>query len=210
MDGVDTGYIYLEDSRGPNFSTPSSPIYVFNNVSSGVGNNGHIVVGTGTPFIANNTIMGSNASQGDCIGYGVTGDEENETSENNAIEGCGTLAGVASTPFYATGQPNYNLYADSSGGASFLCGANFYALSQFSSWQSCVRADGGGGSSAETHSATESSVDLNSDGSPQRGSPTVGAGTNLTSHCAGYLVPLCREIDGTPRPTTGAWDVGAY
>jgi len=45
---------------------------------------------------------------------------------------------------------------------------------------------------------------------------TVGAGANLTSLCSGPLVPLCTSttlgntITGTPRPTIGAWDVGAF
>lgn len=46
-------------------------------------------------------------------------------------------------------------------------------------------------------------------------SPTVafaGGGTsaNLTSLCSGYLVPLCTDINGNARPTTGGWQAGAY
>jgi hypothetical protein len=33
---------------------------------------------------------------------------------------------------------------------------------------------------------------------------------NLTSLCAGDLTPLCSDIYGKPRPTTGGWQAGAY
>jgi hypothetical protein len=33
---------------------------------------------------------------------------------------------------------------------------------------------------------------------------------NLTSLCSGYLTPLCSDINGNPRPTTGGWQAGAY
>jgi len=211
MDGVDTGYIYFEDNpNGPNFSTPNSPIYVFNNVSTGNDSNGHIVVATGTPFIVNNTIIGTSSSSDNCMGWGVDGFTQDEVEENNAMTTCSALDGVTNSAFFATGQPNYDLYANSSGSSSFLCMSNRYTLSQFSTWNTCMQSDGGGGSGAGTHSAVESSLDLNSDGSPQTNSPTNGAGTNLTSLCTGNLTPLCTEINGTPRPATGPWDAGAY
>jgi hypothetical protein len=33
---------------------------------------------------------------------------------------------------------------------------------------------------------------------------------NLTSLCTGYLVPLCSDINGNPRPSSGGWQAGAY
>lgn len=33
---------------------------------------------------------------------------------------------------------------------------------------------------------------------------------NLTSLCNGYLVPLCSDIYGVPRPTSGGWQAGAF
>jgi hypothetical protein len=47
-------------------------------------------------------------------------------------------------------------------------------------------------------------------------SPTVDAGANLTSVCAGLdtagypFTPLCKDVLGMARPTSGPWDVGAY
>jgi len=46
--------------------------------------------------------------------------------------------------------------------------------------------------------------------SPTSGSNgTVGAGLNLTSSCS-TLTALCSDILGISRPSSGAWDVGAY
>jgi len=39
---------------------------------------------------------------------------------------------------------------------------------------------------------------------------TNANGTNLTSLCSGYLAPLCQDINGNPRPSSGAWQAGAY
>jgi hypothetical protein len=33
---------------------------------------------------------------------------------------------------------------------------------------------------------------------------------NLTSLCSGNLIPLCSDINGNPRPTSGGWQAGAY
>jgi hypothetical protein len=38
-----------------------------------------------------------------------------------------------------------------------------------------------------------------------------GAGTaNLSGLCTGNLTPLCEDINGNPRPTSGGWQAGAY
>lgn len=45
------------------------------------------------------------------------------------------------------------------------------------------------------------------------GSPTIGAGTNLTSFCTGLSItgnPCLSDIAGNARPGSGAWDIGAY
>jgi hypothetical protein len=39
----------------------------------------------------------------------------------------------------------------------------------------------------------------------------VGHGTNLTSLCTGGTIDnLCKDRLGNARPTSGAWDAGAY
>ena len=52
-----------------------------------------------------------------------------------------------------------------------------------------------------------------STGATTYGSPTIAAGTNLTSLCTSLGIsgnPCLGDIAGTPRPSSGAWDIGAY
>lgn len=55
-----------------------------------------------------------------------------------------------------------------------------------------------------------SSASLNTNGAPQSGSPAAAAYKNLTSICTGVLAPLCNNISGIRRPTSGPWTAGAY
>ena len=212
--GGQTGYnmnamIFLEGGQGSGY-TPcgdsTSKVFIFNNVFSDSGQiaNGFLGLYSTSPQIYNNTMMGYSAtsSGSNCVthepsaNYATTA----ESFENNVVTTCENEIG-ASTGRYATGQPDYNIYAHG-GSNAFGCNTNDYAFSQFSSWKACIGGD--------SHSSATSNALLNNDGSPQSGSPTTTSGANLTSLCTGNLTPLCAQINGTPRPTTGAWDAGAY
>ena len=209
-----TADIFMEGNYGQSGATPcsdaSSSIYIFNNVFSStdaVTDNAYLSDSAGDGGIYNNTIVGQSNTQnrGGCASYGAQPPGAEASFENNILSSCDNLIGGSPTDDYAAGSPNYNLYANG-GTNSFVCGSNFYAFSQFSNWQSCMNAD--------THSRAVADAQLNSDGSPQSGSPAIGTGTNLTSLCNGQPNPglgaLCQNFNGTPRPTTGAWNTGAY
>ena len=200
--------IFLEGGSSSG-STPcadsTSPVYVFNNVLSATNDAG---CGVNCQYAGNisdynNTIIGADTTNDQCnvfqdgTGYTVP---TSMAFENNATSTCGDEI-VARPGSFASGQPTYNVYAHG-GNNSFVCGTKFIAFSSFSTWQSCI--------SGDAHSSTTANAMLNSNGSPQSGSPTTGAGANLTSLCTGYLVPLCSTINGTARPTSGAWNTGAY
>ena len=85
---------------------------------------------------------------------------------------------------------------------SFTCNNNYYTFAQFRSWRFCVNAD--------RHSRRSASARLDERGAPERGSPVIGAGVNLTYLCKGPLVPLCTDIAGVRRPKRGPWNAGAY
>ena len=204
--------LFLEGGSGSG-NTPcadsTSPIYVFNNVMSATSDTGCGVdcEYTGNIFNYNNTLIGNDTSGDTChtfndgAGYTVP---TSMSFENDLTTTCNVEIDAASGSF-ASGHPNHNVYANG-GSNSFVCRAgtttNFYSVSQFAAWKSCVGGD--------AISSTASNAMLNSNASPQSGSPAIGAGANLTSLCSGYLVPLCSAINGTPRPTTGAWNAGAY
>ncbi len=63
----------------------------------------------------------------------------------------------------------------------------------------------------DAHTVT-GNPNLNSSYIPQTGSPAIGAGKNLTSLCQSTpgLTALCFDKNGKPRPSIGAWDIGAY
>ena len=211
-----TAQIFLEGGSGSG-ATPcadaSSPIWVFNNIGSVSQdvNNGVFGIFSGTPHVLNNTLIGADTSDG--VGYATNSDATGQTFENNVVSTANQVINT-SRSYFTSGQPNNNIYANG-GSNAFVCGSNFYKSTQFSSWQSCM--------SADANSSYHAGAGLSSSGAPQTGSPALGAGTNLTSLCTGNLTALCTTYtgpqstsaagsttNGTTRPTTGAWNAGAY
>ena len=216
-----TSEIFLEGGSGSGY-TPcadsTSPIYVFNNIFTGNTpvSNGYLGLFSGSPRVYNNTLIGDSSSDSSIcsdLNGGTNYEPSSMAFENNLTTTCNNEIGAQGGTF-ASGQPDYNLWANG-GDNSFVCSGNFYTFSQFTNWRSCI--------GNETHSAATSNALLNSDGSLQSGSPASGFGANLTSLCTGNLTPLCSSYTGPPasggagsttngttRPTTGAWDAGAY
>jgi len=67
--------------------------------------------------------------------------------------------------------------------------------------------------SGETHSLdlTAAQLNLNSSYQPQSGSSVIGKGLNLTSTAASLgITSLDSDYAGNPRPSSAAWDIGAY
>jgi len=113
-----------------------------------------------------------------------------------------------------------------------------WSSSGWSSWKSCINSYLSPGGSDETNSfgppgssQTVTDPKLDSNYAPTSGSPTLGTGQNLYSICNGQPNPglgaLCQTYAGptpsgtgagpngqwatpTARPSTGAWNIGAY
>ena len=239
-----TGQVFMEGNWGGS-NTPcgdgSSVVYIFDNVAATtdlITDNAILGDYAGGSVIVNNTITtpDNTTARGGCSGFASaeslgTGGSFPGVYENNLCSGGNNIIGANTTsPSQFTTLDN-NIYANG-GSNSFVCNGNFYNFSQFSRWQNCM--GGGTCTSSDTvcdfHSQAPTSADLNSDGSPQSGSPALGAGANLTSKCGALpTVPvnvsaaLCSTFTGPPagggagtttngsaRPSSGAWDVGAY
>lgn len=116
----------------------------------------------------------------------------NEVSFNSQVMAANTT----------TSGLDYNLYSNpiATGNRNFSW--NGTSTDLFSTWQSL--------SGEGIHSSLVATSNLDVTGKPQTGSLAIGAGTNLTSLCVGSLVPLCKDYAGVNRPTTGAWDKGAF
>jgi hypothetical protein len=206
--GNDTAQIFIEGTAsGTACATPATPIYLFNNIQeasqSGSPDDAYWTLASGTIFAYNNTLLGKSSDA--CFSFN---DQTTPavTVENTLISGCRQQItnGAAGIPFGGM-IPDHNLYA-AGGGNAFQCKGTTYSFSQFSRWQSCIGGD--------SHSRTTANALVSSNGTPQSGSPAVGAGTNLTAVCSGQPNPglgaLCESIAGAPRPASGAWNAGAF
>lgn len=220
--GDATGYLFFESSS-TSATDATSPIYVFNNVFSGEESNAEAKINTGTPYVYNNTFVGTSTAEGACLQPYLDANADGQlngaaTVENDAFTGCGQLVDMTSSSAAPSVLPaawDYNVY-DAGTSLAWKWGTSTDAFSTtgFSAWKTSVSGDSHSCSTFGTGTGAcaggQTSVNLNTDGSPQAGSPVLGAGTNLTSLCTGDLTPLCTEINGTARPSSGAWDAGAY
>ena len=107
---------------------------------------------------------------------------------NNAVGGCYSFFEPGS------GSLDYNAYANGSGTTCFPTDNAPSRVCDFAYWQSHA-------SGKDAHSVFASSAAV--------GSNAIGVGSNLTSLCTGDLTPLCSDINGNPRPTSGPWNAGA-
>jgi hypothetical protein len=189
---------------------------VFNNNAEGVNlNNGATECGGPGARTFNNTFLASSSqttamfAQG-CGSVGACGANTMQ-AKNNAIANSGGIIFVPPDEALSSGGLDFNVYGNCTGSNCFIYHGNTWNSGQFSSYQSDLKTDSG--SEQNSHLSV---IGLNSSGVPQSGSVVIGGGTNLTSLCSGVLVALCSDTSAgntrTPvaRPSTGAWDVGAY
>ncbi|HEX4310730.1 MAG TPA: hypothetical protein VHZ25_11935 [Acidobacteriaceae bacterium] len=201
-----TAHVFIEGGAGAQ-STPcadaTSGIAVYNNVALGdqADPDGLFGLFSGNFTSAhgggvyNNTLI-STAGTGVGVCFSANSDVSGMKFENNFVSGCNQLVETDGVPFSA----DHNRYANG-GNNAFVCRGKYFEASQFSSWQSCIGDD--------AHSAYSSSLSLDGNYQPQAGSPLINSGANLTSLCSGSLALLCSDGAGNPRPSNGAWIVGA-
>jgi hypothetical protein len=205
-----TGFIFVE---GGGSSTPSHMLSSawWNNVllvaTSGaiVNTNGWFDLASGdsgTQQVYNNTAIGSGASDNTlCVGL------ENLSGlsyKNNTISGCGDPVDISSTTITATATNFYGAETCTNSGNCFIWNSSF--TGSFSAWKTACSCDS---TSIENLTAL-----LNTNGSPQPGSPVIGAGTNLSSVATGNLASLLSDTSlgntRTPVVRGVTWDIGAY
>jgi hypothetical protein len=139
-------------------------------------------------YVFNNTILGGGAGHG--IGSGGSG--ITAVIMGNIVTAC--------QPFYNPGtigtlEIDTNIYYNVV--YPFVASSSY---SSFASWQ---------GAGYDTHGEVANPL-LNSDSSiSSSNSPAIGFGPNLTSFCQSVGLPAT-DINGNPRPSSGAWAAGAY
>jgi hypothetical protein len=198
--------VYLEGDT--NALTGADVFNVFGTTTNSVGpGSGCIGMGNNdvTMQIYNNTcIVPTNTNYGLWITGGST-----YTVENNV----GSFAGAQAlqvSPQYGNLSGvtfDYNDWYTTNGAQPFCflgsgtSGTSCTVYSSFSLYKS--------GTGQDSHGIGTQPL-LNSNGTQQSGSPTIGAGNNLTSIATGRLAGLTTDILGNSRPISGVWDMGAF
>jgi hypothetical protein len=195
------------------YTSTDSPdnYYVFNNVAiqtCAVAETAPAfeIAATGGGFF-NNTMIGCATTASNSKAVAFSSVSGGYSVENNFIEGYGQyiVAGGGSGTTFSTFD--YNIY-----GPRGEAGCNAWSWnntctgeSTFSDWQSAC--------SCDSHGLYTASPAVSSYGQQQAGSPLAGAGANLTSIGITALdsaTSLGGTITPIARPSSGAWDVGAY
>lgn len=188
-----TSMVYIENNNSGSGGTMGS-WYIFNNLFDKTNNNappssGIVAVYSANGFLLNNVIRQVDINQ--YTSFHLYGSATGWTTKNNIFEGGNTYI------FDESGATNFNNndYHGSSNGQPFdwLTGGG---TRTFAAWQASCGCDAA--------SITGNPL-LNSNMSVQAGSPTIGAGQNLTSL---GITALNSDIAGTVR--TIPWDMGAW
>lgn len=198
--------------QGNGTAAQNEDIWIFNNVvfntassSTGVAMAGattaQIILGVGQyAYIFNNTIGGPCQYFSILLGDGSGANNgaqafTNVTIENNIITGA-LYYGVWTYPSSNVIAMDYNLYY---GNATIVR----WGTASYTTLAGLQSATG-----METHGQSSNPL-LNAFPTPtlQSGSPAIGAGTNLTSL---GVSQLDSDLTGASRPSSGAWDLGAY
>ena len=197
--------------------------YFFNNVIGDLTNNTYCADGLLTHFtgtgnngtnqvFVNNTIdpgstpcsVGGSGTANSGTDIGMT-QASGTIMENNLALSNATTYVHGGTGAFAT--VDYNVYGTPAGSTPFFCGST---NGTFSTWQSSCGFDAHG---------QQTSVTVNSNYTLPSGSAAIGAATNLTSLGITALdigAPQTFGVSGScgtgclARPSSGAWDAGAY
>ena len=208
-----TGWIYAEKT-----CCTGGKVWVFNNYATSVPYESApayfgLYSGASINF-ANNTVVSGGFSGGGVgcdLGYS---DSTISLAKNNI---CGTQSyGFNIQPnanVNGSSALDYNSYIDGSGSNSGDLNYMYTNTDSLTTWQVTAVP---GASTHDAHSQlhTLSAYLMNGDGTLQSGSPAIGVAANLYSTCNGQPNPglgaLCFDKAGNPRPSSGAWDAGAY
>ena len=175
-------------------------VNVFNNACiQSAGNSAPCLeYGALTGLVANNTLIGVCTGNDNTYGISIGGSSTAVTVQNNIVQ-CysqyfqlNSGAGITAWDYNTYGPNPYP-----SGAGEWDCDGVSY--NTFTTWQS--------GCHYDTHGQQISNLNLSTVGIPQAGSPVIDAGANLTSY---GILALDSDAAGVARPSTGAWDAGAF
>jgi len=193
----ENSFFYVEPTGGGAVPNP----YFFNNFILSTGPVGTASYGTinvqGTnPVIVNNTVVGYTTSQSHanaCVNFGSA--TLGVTWRNNTCQNFGlAILWTGTSTFTSVSNNNYFQLGGFGNNGSFV---------PLTTWQSAS-----GGDATPPSTLTNPNVQTVAPYTPNAGSTLIGTGANLTSLC-GTIAPLCTDINGVSRPSSGPWDRGA-
>ncbi len=196
-----TAFIFCTYGITQTGATTSSQCRIFNNVLVQTAAHGTVIwvqQVTGPTYILNNTLV--DVSTDTATGIMISG-LNGSVVENNILEYGGTTMGGYDSPATSVlSNSDYNdWYMINGGGANTRFGLG--GFQNLATWQSNTGYD--------MHSITGNPL-LNSNYMLSSGSPAIGSGVNLASLAQSLGIPLATDKAGGARPSTGAWDMGAY
>ena len=203
--------IYMAEENGSASGGAYNNVFV-NTATNHCWANGYLLDNeNASPYLFANNTMVSNVAHDACTNNSETlaGDNgivydssSNLTAENNIF------VAMKNDNFYSEGTIAISAidYNDWYNGEPFWTWAPSGGTAVFSTWQADCDCD--------AHSILTNPT-LNSSSSPpyqlaNSSSPAYRTGTNLTSAYCGTEPALCTGAEGNPRPSSGAWDMGAY
>jgi hypothetical protein len=205
-----TAYVYCSGPDDGASSTVNESCHVFNNVFETPDDTTAIWIGantsilSGTHYIYNNTFVGPCSS---ASGFALVLDPnpgkvnwQNNVTYNYGVQ----MTSYATTQgafFAQIASSNHNVW-----NSTCTLGFNYDfggsgVIQGYSTWQSAGGFD---------PNSTTANPNLSGTYTLGSGSSAIGLGTNMTSSCSGSFAPLCTDKAGTPRPSSGGWDAGAY
>ncbi len=206
----DTWYSSGNDGIFFDFNTAVNPVSFINDVFVGWGYWAVSFGKSGTcgPFtFLNDTIVNDSLGSdglGNEYAYGVI--DSGGCTIAAASKSINNILYNTSQPFSST-QATYNA-GTTSNGFAFSCGTGCFSYSLASPIQNFngfVNFSPRTGGTPSLVDMTALDLHLSTAGK----SLFQGKGTNLSSMCGTYP-DLCTDKDGNPRPSSGAWDLGAY
>jgi hypothetical protein len=133
--------------------------------------------------------------------------QTNFTALNNVQIGGNGDIGVIEGGSLSSSGINNQLYDDLKTDFGYLAIFKWQgdpATYDLATWQGECQCDG------KSLLVPQAQINADSSGHLLPGSKGIGLGANLTGIATGMLAPLAKDRNGVTRPSTGAWDVGAY
>jgi hypothetical protein len=213
--GSVTNPMYYNNVLGPGYSCNTSGLFLQSNVVGATVFNNLFIAGTAGPADGQLYI---DQTSGVINVYNNTFISQSKGGSMNIDPEANSTLNIENNLSYTTNSTNAAFFADLyvRSGITWNVNNNSYYNYGSTPWAYNTTGSGNWYTTAQFQALIGSSnctndisinPNLNSDYTEKSNSPTVGAGVNLTSL---GITALNNDMDDVARPSSGAWDIGAY